>query len=117
MAVGNPDRPRNLEHRDGIVSRHDLGNIDKVLRLSFPRMKLFYLREGEEIELVQDERVDDRSGAASVQILGRLVTRTKGYRLGDRVTFSGSEFTEIAMGCYFFGQQLADALPTEASQK
>ena len=87
-----------------------------MLTLRFPRLKLFYMRRGEEIELAEGERVDDRSGEASIQILGRLVTRTKTYSLGDRVTFTGTQFTEIAMACCFFGQQLAASLPTQTPQ-
>lgn len=105
-------RVRNcLEHRDGMVRKQDLDDIGNMLTLSFPRLKLFYMREREEIELAEGERVDDQRGEPSVQILGRLVTRTKTYCLGDRVMFTGSEFTEIAMACCFFGQQLAASLP------
>jgi hypothetical protein len=105
-----------LEHRDGVVRKQDLDDLKNELTLRFPRMKLFYMRGEEEIELAQDERVDDRSGQASVQILRRLVTRSKMYHLGDRVTFTGTEFSEIAMACAFFGQQLSASVPPKPAQ-
>jgi len=39
-----------LEHRGGVVGVQD-ADIDGILRLSFPRFKIFYDRKGEEIEL------------------------------------------------------------------
>jgi hypothetical protein len=79
--------------------------------LSFPRLKVFYRRGSEEIELARDERVDDGGHGPEVQILGRIVTRSRTYRLGERVTFTANEFSETAMACSFFGEQLARGLP------
>jgi hypothetical protein len=100
-----------LEHREGVVKQRDLDDARNILILSFPILKIFYMRGEEEIELEHDHRVDDGRGQPDVEILGRLVTRSKTYRLGDRVTFSETEFSEIAMACSFFGQQLAARLP------
>jgi len=100
-----------LEHRSGVVRKQDLDDDGAVLTLSFPRMKFFYMRGTEEIELVRDARVDDRSGQSEVQVLGRFDSRSKTYQLGERVTFTAGEFGEIAMACSFFGQQLASRLP------
>src|ERR1700720_1112195 len=53
-------RVRNcLEHRGGIVRKQDLDDQAAALTLSFPRLKVFYMRGSEEIELAGDERVDD----------------------------------------------------------
>ena len=101
-----------LEHRDGIVRKQDLDDDALILTLSFPRPKFFYMRGEQEIELTRDERVDDGRGGPEVQILGRLVTRSKIYRLGERVTFTAGEFSEIAMACSRFGGELASKLPT-----
>jgi len=105
-------RVRNcLEHRGGIVRKEDLDKGGPALSLTFPRWKLFYMRGSEEIELAQGERVDDGTGQPDVQILGRLVARSKTYELGERVTFSFRDFSEIAAACSFLGQQIAARLP------
>ena len=77
-------------------------------------MKLFYIRGNEEIELKQNERVNAGDGEPTVQILGRFVTRSKIYQLGERVRFTASEFSEIAMACSFFGNELASKLVIES---
>jgi hypothetical protein len=105
-------RVRNcLEHRGGIVRKQDLDDQGTALTLNFPRLKVFYMRGNEEIELARDERVDDGSHGPEVQILGRIVTRSRTYRLGERVMFTANEFSEIAMACSFFATQLASRLP------
>lgn len=106
-------RVRNcLEHREGVVRRRDLDAGTSTLTLSFPRLKVFYMRGEEEVELARDERVDAQDGQPDVQILARIVPRSKTYALGDRVTFTTDEFTEIARACSFFGRELAEKLPS-----
>jgi len=100
-----------LEHRGGVVRKEDLDEGGPALSLTFPRWKLFYMRGNEEIELAPGERVDDGGGQPDVQILGRLVTRSKTYELGERVTFSFRDFSEIAAACSLLGQQIAARLP------
>jgi hypothetical protein len=100
-----------LEHRHGAVQSDDVEGNNSALTLSFPRMKFFYFRGAEEIELVRGERVDDGSGGPDVQILGRIETRIKTFQLGERVTFTPSEFSEIAFACGRFGRQVAEKLP------
>jgi hypothetical protein len=105
-------RVRNcLEHRGGMVRKQDLDDQAAALTLSFPRLKVFYMRGNEEIELARDERVDDGTHEPEVQILGRIGTRSRTYQLGERVTFTANEFSEIAMACSFFAKQLASRLP------
>jgi hypothetical protein len=93
------------------VRKQDLDDQAAALTLSFPRLKVFYMRGNEEIELARDERVDDGTHEPEVQILGRIVTRSRTYQLGKRVTFTANEFSEIAMACSFFAKQLASRLP------
>jgi hypothetical protein len=105
-------RVRNcLEHRGGIVRKQDLDAQGAALTLSFPRLKFSYMRGSEQIQLARDQRVDDGSRGPEVQVLSRIVTRSRTYRLGERVTFAANEFSEIAMACSFFGTQLAGRLP------
>jgi hypothetical protein len=106
-------RARNcLEHRGGIIASQDIDQDDTALTLSFPRIKMFYMRQGEEIELRQDERLDPKDGQLEVQILGRLETRSKRYEHGERIALTASDFGEIAMACHFFASDVAQKLPS-----
>jgi hypothetical protein len=99
-----------LEHRAGVV-----GNIEtkggKEFALDIPRIKIFYLRGNEEIEIVAGERVDAGDGRPEVEILMRFEVRQRSVPLGERLTFTRTEFNEIAFACNFLGQQLAGRLP------
>lgn len=103
-----------LEHRAGVVRRQDI-DAAGTLTLTFPRMKVFYMRGSEEVEIQKHERVDACDGEPAVQLLGRLVPRSRTYRLGERITFTASEFSEIAMACSYFGNELANKLPAHRS--
>ena len=87
-------------------------DIDGILRHSFPRFKIFYNRKGEEIEVRPGERVDAEDGEPEVQIMMRRVTASKTYRMGERITFSADQFSEIAVACNLFATDLAAKLPT-----
>jgi hypothetical protein len=100
-----------LEHRGGVVGIQDT-DIDGILRLRFPRFKIFYYRKGEEIEVRPDERVDAEDGEPEVQIMMRCVTASKTYRLGERITFNANQFSEIAVACNMFATDLVGKLPT-----
>jgi hypothetical protein len=80
--------------------------------LCFPRFKFFYMRKGEEIELARGEVVDAQDGEAEVQIFTRQTPRSKRYELGEPITFTASEFGEIAMACHLFASDLVCRLPT-----
>jgi hypothetical protein len=99
-----------LEHRGGIVGKSDIG-IDGNMELSFPRMKLFYHRRGEEIEVEVGATVNAEDGEAEVTLLMRLETRLRRYGLGERLNLTVGDFNEIAFACYHFGSQLATGLP------
>lgn len=100
-----------LEHRNGIVGRQDIDDGGDRLTLSFPRWKFFYMRDAQEIEIAPDERVNAHDEQPYVDILVRITTRSKTYGVGERITFAPSEFSEIAMACSFFGNELASKLP------
>lgn len=105
-----------LEHRGGCISDSDIEEGENSLLLSFPRMMLFYYRQGEECELKVGEIIDtwapeNAALRAEVQILGRLATRRREFKLGDRVVIDERDFFEIAMACHFFASDLAGKLP------
>ncbi len=99
-----------LEHRDGVVGEIDAKGSSEFT-LSFPRVKIFYMRGGEEIELAAGDRVEPGDDRAEVEILMRIETRKRSVPLGQRLTFTPAEFNEIAFACNHFGQVLAAGLP------
>jgi hypothetical protein len=99
-----------FEHRGGIVGSKDVAQ-DGIMELSFPRMKIFYLRNGEEIEVVEGGApVDTGDDEPEVDILLRLDVRVRRYNLGERLTLTVADFDEIAFACYHFGSQLVTGL-------
>jgi len=51
-----------LEHRGGIVGPQDCDHEDIALTLSFPQLKVFYCRKGEEVEVRRNEPIDAQMG-------------------------------------------------------
>jgi hypothetical protein len=101
-------RARNcMEHRGGIV-----GNVDApgggVMILSFPRVKLFYLRGGEEIEVEAGTVIDAQDGKDEVQIIMKLDLREKRFSRYQRLAITIKDFNEIAFACNYFASQLAE---------
>jgi hypothetical protein len=105
-----------LEHRGGIVSKFDTDG-QQTFDFSVPRMKMFYLRQGSEVELVVGEKVEPGDDRAEVEIFTRLDVRKRSVPLGERITFSLPEFNEIAFACHFLGTQLATRLPRPMIRK
>lgn len=99
-----------LEHRAGVVGKTEAkGKTEFVLR--FPRVKIFYLRGKEEIEVVAGERVVSGDERPEVEVSMRFEIRERSIPVGTRLAFTLNEFNEIAFACNFFGQQLAARLP------
>jgi hypothetical protein len=116
-SYGSLQRVRNcLEHRGGIVSEFDTDGQEKF-EFSVPRVKLFYTRQGSEVELVAGEKVEPGDDRAEVQILMRLDVRKRSVPLGQRISFTLAEFNEIAFACHFLGTQLATRLPRPTVEK
>jgi predicted KAP-like P-loop ATPase len=99
-----------LEHRAGIVGNIETkGGAEFVLNI--PRVKIFYLRGQDEIELAAGERVDAGDGQPEVEILMKFEVRQRSIPVGTRLAFTLAEFNEAAFACNFLGQQLATRLP------
>ena len=99
-----------LEHRDGRVTQTDTDD-GKTLVLSLPRMMLFYERGGQEIEIRIGERIEGEDGEG-VHVFMRMITDTREFRVGERISFSADEFDEIGYGCWAFANDLSNKLPT-----
>jgi hypothetical protein len=114
-AYNSLQRARNcMEHRGGIV-----GDVDApgggVMILSFPRVKLFYMRGNEEIELEAGHKVDAQDGKDHVQSYMKLELREKRFSRYQRLHITSKDFNEVAFACNYFASQLAErvaAVPT-----
>lgn len=111
-----------LEHRGGRVGPSDIDQLTGSMILSFPRIRLFYVRGEEEIELAVGEAIDTQSpenpikdADGQVNILLNRVTRSREYKLGEPVVILASDFYEIAMACNIFAADLASKLPTNST--
>ena len=105
-----------LEHRGGRVAARDIDPATGVLTLSFPRLKAFYVRGEEEVELMPGEVIDTQApdnpfGKEEVPIYLRRVTRSREYALDEPVVIRASDFFEIAMACHMFASDVATKLP------
>ena len=79
--------------------------------LSVPRIKIFYLREGVEVELAKGDIIEPGDDRANVEVFTKLDVSQRFIALGERLTFTLAEFNEIAFACHFLGQQLSGKLP------
>jgi hypothetical protein len=111
-----------LEHRGGRVGPRDVDDSGS-LTLSFPRMRVFYLRGDTEVEMAIGEAVDTFDPAnpfgteEEVEIFMNRVTRSRTYALNEPVVISVSDFYEIAMACHMFAGDVSSKLPTLASHE
>jgi hypothetical protein len=106
-----------LEHRGGVVSKIETRRRDNFI-LRIPRIKVFYMSDGVEVEIVKGHTVEPADDRTEVAVMTRLEVRQRSFALGERLTFTLAEFNEIAFACSFLGQQLSNKLrrPTVAEQ-
>jgi hypothetical protein len=99
-----------LEHRAGIVGKPETKGKDEF-EISVPRMKIFYMRGDDEIEVAAGQVVQPSEGKDHAQILMKIEEKKRSLKLGERLAFTLSEFNEIAFACHHLGQQLVGKLP------
>jgi hypothetical protein len=99
-----------LEHRNGIISKIETHGADNFV-LSVPRIKLFYVRDGEEVELKKGHKVEPGDDRTHVETFMKLEVRQRSITLGERLTFTLAEFNDIVFACHFLGKELASKLP------
>lgn len=104
-----------LEHRGGIVGEQDIDKQTGVLSLKFPRMKIYYVRGGDEIEIPSGEISDTHEIHKDIDkersIFVKRVVQERDYQLGEPVQIGGRDFFEIALACQMFASDLATKLP------
>lgn len=107
-----------LEHRGGRVGERDLDPATARMTLSFPRLRVSYHHNGQDIELPPGKIIDTHSAdnpfgkGEEVQLYISRVTRTRDYSLGEPVVFTASDFCEVAIACGIFANDLGAKLPT-----
>jgi hypothetical protein len=91
-----------------------------TMALSFPRLRMFYRRGNDEVEIAPGEVIDTHvpgnpfNRDEEVPIYMNRVTRIREYALGEPVVITASDFYEIAMACQLFASDVAAKLPTLA---
>jgi hypothetical protein len=107
-----------LEHRGGMVGEKDVDAETQRLILSFPRLKVFYLRKGQEIELFPGETIDTQEDTVfqeATEIFMKPVTQTHEYEVGHAVKIGQRDFFEIALACQMFVDDLTKKLSKSAA--
>lgn len=94
-----------LEHRAGFVGLIDCAPGEKELKLDLPHLKMAVQIDGREVDMKPGLRVE-KGG----EIIIRLAKRTRTFALGQRITFQGDEFAEIAHALQFFVSELVERL-------
>ncbi|MBL8659086.1 MAG: hypothetical protein JNM75_04940 [Rhodospirillales bacterium] len=109
-------RVRNcLEHRGGRVSNRDVDSGTGIMTLSFPRLRLFFRRGEEEVEVTKNS--DKFCGESEgITVFLNRVTRSREYALDEPVVISADDFAEIAMACFMFASDIASKLPGETTE-
>lgn len=99
-----------LEHRAGIVGAQDVGDA-QTLELLLPRLGLFHLVDGEEHEIDAQQHFE-----AGALLYMKRATRKRTFILNERITFTATQFNEIAFSCHLFASDLASKLPEAPAQ-
>ncbi|WP_283535333.1 hypothetical protein [Methylorubrum extorquens] len=110
-------RARNcLEHRRGIVGEQDIDPNTLAMTLSFPRLKMYYMRGDQEIEIAPGEVIDTGNEMLEAPILVRQAERLRTYDLGERIILTAADFNEIAMACHMLADDLLQKLPASGRE-
>jgi hypothetical protein len=105
-----------FEHRGGIVGAVD-APAGGVMILKFPRVKVFYLRKSEEVEIEEGHVVDAQDDEDQVAIHMRIAVRERRFSKYHRLSLGISDFNEIAFACNQFSVDLASKVSAIGSGK
>jgi len=104
-------RARNcFEYRAGIVGQEDVAEGSDGLTLTFPTIAMSYMRDGNRIVVASGEIIDTRNEPIELSLQVQPST-IKNYGLGERISFTVSDFSAMAFGCVLFASDLAARLP------
>lgn len=98
-----------LVHRNGILTEKDTNDIDnQLLKLEWVRFKLFYEKDGGEIE-IQGKSVIEGGTTIKMKQESNFID----FKIGDRINLNYKQFNEFIVTCNYFGADLVDCLPKE----
>jgi hypothetical protein len=106
-----------LEHRHGIVSDVDIDKLTGKLSIKYSKMRAFLKYGDLEVEMQVGKTMQEHfqgieiEGDTEIPLLIQRVTKEINFERGQQMTFSDSEFYEIALACFFFASDLATKLP------
>lgn len=101
-----------LVHRGGLVTEKDINDEkEKALKLEWVKNKVFYEKDGEEIEIVGETIID--GGKEGTQIKLRRENNTISFIQGSHIVLDYKQFNEFIVTCFHFGADLVDCLPKE----
>jgi hypothetical protein len=104
-----------LVHRGGLVTEKDINDeTEKALKLEWVKLKLFYEKDGEEIEIIGETIID--GGTEGTQIKLRRENNTISFKQGNYIILDYKQFNEFIVTCFHFGADLVDCLPKEIKQ-
>lgn len=93
------------QHRGGVVGDGDVDD-DGKLKLVLPTLATFAKEETGDVEVHPGYHAKK-----DTEIVMRRISRERTYGLGERVSFTVPEFSEIAHSCWLLSQDLLDKLP------
>lgn len=106
-------RVRNcLEHRKGIVGKQDVDDGSDAFTLFFPRIRIFTVVDGKEVQLRRGLRLE---AGQVVAVQNQLHERK--FKLGQQITLDIEEYQELAFAMNFFANDLQLKLPTVVAPK
>ena len=96
-----------LVHRGGLVTEKDINDpSNNRLKLRWVKLKIFYEKDGEEIELQGQTIVE---GGASIKM--RRENNEISFNIGEHISLNYRQFNEFIVTCHHFGTDLVNALP------
>lgn len=99
-----------LVHRGGLVTEKDINDdTKKALKLEWVKLKLFYEKNGEEIEILGETIIN--GGKEDTQIKLRRENNTISFKQGSHIILNYKQFNEFIVTCSHFGADLVDCLP------
>jgi len=100
-----------LVHRRGIVSNRDT-NIDGMLCVEWRKLHTFLKDEDGERELIFGKRLEKES-----TLCARVVDDKKIFAVGEQLTFTVQEFSDVTWGLFAFGSNLVQEISARGINK
>lgn len=111
----SPNRARNcLEHRRGIVARIDCDEGADSLTVAWPRFRVFYVHQGQEVELALPHEMRDAEKGDGFELFGQRSSRSITCDLGGALDFTAEAFAEITFAIWYFAHDMAKTVASSS---